>query len=464
MSLLVDIMAPKRVTRSTSRGGATPRGGRTGGRGGRGAAHDTSNPSNDSGRTGGRGGRGDAHDTSNPSNAGGNPDVSTIIAQQLQNLLPTIVTQVGNHMNNSGNHGSINDATNDGGRNGNNNNNNNNHRTGCTYKEFTSCKPIEFNGKGGALAYTRWVEKMESVIDISNCAIHQRVKYSACLLSEKALTWWNMQIQARTREAVVGMTWDDFKGLLKEEYCPVNEMQKLEDEFWHHFMVGAGHATYTDRFHELAKLVPHLVTPESKRIQRYIYGLVPEIRGMVKTTEPPTIQSAILRAGTLTDEMVRNGTLKISDKRKGAGESSEQKGTMVDNKRARGFAATVYDQKKYEGPHPKCTKCAYHHQRSEPCPVCYNCKKSGHFASQCKSITRQANADNIGNNQKTCHECNSPNHFRNTCPKLNRAPRQVLDNPTLAVMLEENNPNRGYNVSPPRGRAYYLGAKEARNA
>nr|GEU33463.1 hypothetical protein [Tanacetum cinerariifolium] len=30
----------------------------------------------------------------------------------------------------------------------------------------------------------------------------------------------------------------------------------------------AGHVTYTDRFHELARLVPHLVTPEGKRIER----------------------------------------------------------------------------------------------------------------------------------------------------------------------------------------------------
>ncbi|GJS79450.1 putative reverse transcriptase domain-containing protein [Tanacetum coccineum] len=30
----------------------------------------------------------------------------------------------------------------------------------------------------------------------------------------------------------------------------------------------AGHAAYTDRFHELSRLVPHLVTPENKRIER----------------------------------------------------------------------------------------------------------------------------------------------------------------------------------------------------
>nr|GEV29662.1 putative reverse transcriptase domain-containing protein [Tanacetum cinerariifolium] len=45
----------------------------------------------------------------------------------------------------------------------------------------------------------------------------------------------------------------DFKTLTWEEFCPVNEMQKLETEFWNHAMVGAGYATYTDRFHELAR-------------------------------------------------------------------------------------------------------------------------------------------------------------------------------------------------------------------
>ncbi|GJV63893.1 hypothetical protein Tco_1474721 [Tanacetum coccineum] len=53
-----------------------------------------------------------------------------------------------------------------------------------------------------------------------------------------------------------------------EEFCPINEMEKLETKFWNHKMVGAKHAGYTDRFHELAKLVPHLVTLESSRIKR----------------------------------------------------------------------------------------------------------------------------------------------------------------------------------------------------
>ncbi|GKG47010.1 hypothetical protein Tco_0504207 [Tanacetum coccineum] len=78
-------------------------------------------------------------------------------------------------------------------------------------------------------------------------------------------------------------------------------MEKLKNEFWNYKMAGANHAAYIDRFHELAKLVPHLVTPESSRIKRYIAGLALEIQGMLRATQPTIIQNAILRAGILSD-------------------------------------------------------------------------------------------------------------------------------------------------------------------
>ncbi|GJX69625.1 reverse transcriptase domain-containing protein [Tanacetum coccineum] len=249
-----------------------------------------------------------------------NPDIATIIAQQLQNIIPQIVTQVTTNVNN---------AT---GGNGNGGNN------GCSYKNFTACNPKEFDGKGGAVALTRWIEKMESVFDNCGCTANQRVRYAASCFVNKALTWWNTQVQARGREAAIGMSWNDFKALLVEEFCPSNEMEKLENEFWNHTMVGANHVAYTDRFHELAKLVPHLVTPESSRIKRYINGLAPQIRGMLRATQPTTIQSAILTAGILTNEAVRCRTLtKGNNKRKEMEESSKQGSTGKDNKKSTGL-------------------------------------------------------------------------------------------------------------------------------
>ncbi|GJS90028.1 reverse transcriptase domain-containing protein [Tanacetum coccineum] len=238
----------------------------------------------------------------------------------------------------------------------NNGNGNGNGRgnNGCTYKGFVACGPRDFDRTGGAVALTRWIEKMESVIDNSGCLANQRVKYAASSFIGKALTWWNTQVQARGRDAANAMAWDDFKALLTTEFCPSNEIEKLEGEFWNHSMVGADHAGYTDRFHELAKLVPHLVTPEAKRVTRYINGLPSQIRGMLRATQPATIQAAILTARILTDEAVRSGTLaKAGEKRK-----------ERDEARDGGFVATVPPRRE-NGNFPKCARCKGFHAEKD---------------------------------------------------------------------------------------------------
>ncbi|GJS16601.1 putative reverse transcriptase domain-containing protein [Tanacetum coccineum] len=272
---------------------------------------------------------------------GGAPDFPTIIAQQLRNLLPAMLAQVSNQGNVGNQNGNVVNENVQG------NVGNvivNGNRVGCSYKEFLACNPKEYDGKGGVVALTRWIEKMESVHDMSGCSIDQKVKYTAGSFVSKALTWWNSQIRTLSREVAVSMSWNDFKCMMIQEFCPSHEMQKLESELWNHAMVGAGHAAYTDRFHELARLVPHLVTPESRMIERYVYGLAPQIRGMVAATEPKTMQKAVQISGALTDEAVRNGSIKKVEKRGNVGETSKDKNGRDDNKRTRTgnvFATTV---------------------------------------------------------------------------------------------------------------------------
>ncbi|GJX24473.1 hypothetical protein Tco_0228918 [Tanacetum coccineum] len=109
-------------------------------------------------------------------------------------------------------------------------------------------------------------------------------------------------------------------------------------------MVRVGHAAYTDRFHELARLVPHLVTPESRKFERYVYGLAPQICGMVAAMEPKTIQKVVQISSALTNEAVRNGSIKKVEKRGNVGEPSKDKNGRDDNKRTRirnAFASTT---------------------------------------------------------------------------------------------------------------------------
>ncbi|GJT04973.1 reverse transcriptase domain-containing protein [Tanacetum coccineum] len=242
----------------------------------------------------------------------------------------------------------------------------------------------------------------------------------------KALTWWNSQIRTRSREVAVSMSWNDFKFMMIQEFCPSHEMQKLESELWNHAMVGAGHAAYTDRFHELARLVPHLVTLESRMIERYVYGLALQICGMVAAMEPKTIQKAVQISGALTDEAVRNGSIKKVEKRGNMGEPSKDKNGRDDNKRTRtgnAFATTTNPVgRENTGTWPKCTTCNSYHAPGRPCRTCFNCNRPDHLAKDYRGVSRNVNPINARNpTVRVCYECGSTDHVKSACPGLNRA-------------------------------------------
>ncbi|GKE41396.1 hypothetical protein Tco_1468680 [Tanacetum coccineum] len=104
---------------------------------------------------------------------GGAPDFSTIIAQQLQNLLPAMLAQVGNQGNVGNQNGNV---VNENVQENVGNVIVNGNRVGCSYKEFLACNPKEYDGKGGVVVLTRWIKKMKSVQDMSGCSVDQKVK------------------------------------------------------------------------------------------------------------------------------------------------------------------------------------------------------------------------------------------------------------------------------------------------
>ncbi|GJZ72448.1 putative reverse transcriptase domain-containing protein [Tanacetum coccineum] len=337
---------------------------------------------------------------------------------------------------------------------------------GCSYREFLACNPKEYDGKGCDVILTRWIEKMESVQDMSGCSIDQKVKYIAGSLVGKALTWWNSQIRTLSREVAVSMSWNDFKFMMIEEFCPSHEMQKLETELWNHAMVGAGHAAYTDRFHELARLVPHLVTLESRKIERYVYGLAPQIREMVEAMEPKTIQKAVQISGALTDEAVRNGSIKKVKKRGNVGEPSKDKNGRDDNKRTRSgnaFASAANPVgRENMCAWPKCTTCNSYHAPGGPCRTCFNCNRPGQLTKDCRGVLRNVNHVNARNpTVRAFYECGSTDHIRSACPRLNRA-QGPEGNRLNQVAANNGGQGRGNQGNKARGRAFMLGAEEAR--
>nr|GFA71745.1 putative reverse transcriptase domain-containing protein [Tanacetum cinerariifolium] len=227
----------------------------------------------------------------------------------------------------------------------------NGNRVGCSYKEFLACNPKGYNGKGGVVVLTQWIKKMESVHDMSGCSIDQKVKYSVGLFMGKALTWWNSHICTLSREvALESELWN-------------HAMVGAGHALWNHAMVGAGHAAYTNRFHELVMLVPHL-----KAMQIF---------------------------GALTDEAVRNESIKKVKKRGNMREPSKDKSGRDDNKRTRTGNGLVA---------PTSSVIV------------------GSFRKDCRGVPRNVNSVNAKNPPiRACYECGSTDHVRSACPRWNRA-------------------------------------------
>jgi hypothetical protein len=143
---------------------------------------------------------------------------------------------------------------------------------GCTHKSFLACRPPTFKGTDGATSVIQWIESVEAVIRRSGCAPNQVVTFTTRMFQGPALTCWNTIVSARGTDAVDEMPWTEFKELMLKKFCPRNEIQKLEQEFWKMSLNGPTHQEYTTRFQEVSQLVPHLSTPESKWVERYVYG------------------------------------------------------------------------------------------------------------------------------------------------------------------------------------------------
>ncbi|GJR16146.1 putative reverse transcriptase domain-containing protein [Tanacetum coccineum] len=131
-------------------------------------------------------------------------------------------------------------------------------------------------GTEGVVGLTRWIEKMESVFNISGCAIKNQVKFATCTLLGAALTWWNGQIRTLGPEAYA-MTW---------------EVLKKKD----------GTESIVAR---LTLICTKFVANETEKVDKYISGLPDNIYGNVKSARPKTLDETIELANDLMDQKLR---------------------------------------------------------------------------------------------------------------------------------------------------------------
>nr|GEY94834.1 putative reverse transcriptase domain-containing protein [Tanacetum cinerariifolium] len=223
----------------------------------------------------------------------------------------------------------------------------------------------------GAVGLTRWIKKMESVFNISGCAVENQSSLLPSVLKKK----------------------------MTDKYCPLGEVKKVKIELWNLKVRDNNIPAYTNRFQKLALICTKFVSNETEKVDKYISGLPDNIYGNVKSSKPKTL-----------DETIENNQQPFKKQNV-----------------AKAYNLGSAEKKTYEGNAPKCTKCQRNH--SGPCTLkCHKCGKRGHYARDCRS-TRNTNATNNrggnGPNPKGngCFKCGNSRHFKRDCPKLNNKNR-----------------------------------------
>nr|GEW00558.1 reverse transcriptase domain-containing protein [Tanacetum cinerariifolium] len=181
---------------------------------------------------------------------------------------------------------------------------------------FMKCSPITFRGNKGAVGLIRWIEKTEMVFNMGKCTEANKVVFAAATFQDRALTWWNSQVDTLGIEAVIKKTWAEMKVMMTEEFCPPEEIQRMEGELWNLRVKEMDISSYTTRFNELVILCPGMVPTEQKKVKAYIRGLSKNIKGEVTSSEPATLNKDVRMAHTLMEQKVKAIAEREADNKK----------------------------------------------------------------------------------------------------------------------------------------------------
>ncbi|GJV08690.1 putative reverse transcriptase domain-containing protein [Tanacetum coccineum] len=142
-------------------------------------------------------------------------------------------------------------------------------------------------------------------LQFMKCTEGNKVVFAAATFQDRALTWWNSQVATSGMEAVTRKTWAEMKVMMTEEFCPLEEIQRMEYELWNLRVKDMDISSYTTRFNELALLCPDMVPMEQKKVEAYIRGFSENIKGEVTSSEPTTMNKVVWMVHTLMEQKVK---------------------------------------------------------------------------------------------------------------------------------------------------------------
>ncbi|GJS13807.1 putative reverse transcriptase domain-containing protein [Tanacetum coccineum] len=197
----------------------------------------------------------------------------------------------------------------------------------CTFAGFMKCNPTAFHGTKGAVA-TMGLETANQI------------------------------------------GWTEMKKLMTAEFCPAEELQRMENELWNLKVKEYNMVAYTQVLLSLALMYPRMVEPESVKVDAYIRGFSDNIKGEVTSSKPTNLNEAVRMAHKLMEQKF-SGKSNHKDNSCQSSQNNQKQGN------AQAMTTAPNDGKVSSGSPPVYERCFTHHIGQ--CTIkCHKCGKVGH--------------------------------------------------------------------------------------
>nr|GEV35246.1 putative reverse transcriptase domain, ribonuclease H-like domain, aspartic peptidase domain protein [Tanacetum cinerariifolium] len=227
--------------------------------------------------------------------------------------------------------------------------------------------------------------------------------------------------------------WTEVKQMMTDEFCPTEEVQRLEDELRHLKLRDMNIASYMESLNELDLLCPDDVPNEKKKVELYIKGF-PEI---IKA-QNERIAEGLKRKWENNNQGNNNNSYNRGNYRNN-NHHNQNNNRRQNNARALTIAQNVRANQTEIA--PKCNRCGRCH--FDQCPLkCENYGRMRHKAKDCRSKNVALGATVRPN--VVCYGCGERGQKSYECSK--RTDRKVGNAQSQAYVICDVEHNQGLNV------------------
>ncbi|KAJ9544514.1 hypothetical protein OSB04_024221 [Centaurea solstitialis] len=272
-----------------------------------------------------------------------------------------------------------------------------------------------------------------------------------------ALVWWDATYQSLREVERNTLTWEVFKTIFHEQYCPADLQKRLEKEF---IDIKQGDLTvvqYETQFNLKARFASRFVTSEQHKIEHFVDGLRREIKEFVSNRDITSFRRAVECARRREHELSLYGEATSEPKRQGI----ERSTPLPVNRSNRSFTprrsqsqsvsrtpSRVFSmQSNAPRPCQQCGKTNIARCFSKPSKItCYSYGEVGHIRTNCPKRDR------------TCYTCRVYGHRHSNCPNAKHEECKA----SVPQPVARGSSAQKEEVPRARARAFQITAEEAR--